>query len=382
LEKVIFDLDYQRKIEERVFQEGMELKEAGTPFIGIYCAFTPREIILAAGCVSVSLCAGSQKPIETAEKHLPSNLCPLIKASYGHALEDSCPYFHFSDFLFADATCDGKKKMFELLGKIKPLHVLQLPQTYETDESIAQWLHELQKLKSILVRQTGRQISEQALSEQIKLLNKQRETVNTVFGLNKGQVPLLYGNEINIICDGGGFDCNIEKRIAEMEKAIAQVKERANDQAFINEVKNKPRILLTGCPTTNKKVLDVIEESGGIVVAMENCGGLKTAGDRVDEEMEPMMALAEHYIKIACPCMTPNQKRLDLIAGIVRDYRIDGVVELTWHGCHTYNVEAFLIKKCVNEQCQKPYIQIETDYMENDIEQIRVRIQAFLELLS
>ena len=77
-----------------------------------------------------------------------------------------------------------------------------------------------------------------------------------------------------------------------------------------------------------------------------------------------------------------GSKRLELIKEIVDDYRIDGVVELTWHGCHTYNVESFLIKNFVNEQCQRPYLHIETDYAESDLEQIRVRIEAFLEMIS
>ncbi|MGI6711392.1 MAG: double-cubane-cluster-containing anaerobic reductase [Bacillota bacterium] len=377
----MFDQVYLNDIEERVFQEGMILKEKGKVFAGIYCAFTPGELIAAAGAVPVTLCAGSIKPIEAAEKHLPRNLCPLIKSSYGHALEDSCPYFHYVDLIFADATCDGKKKMFELLSSIKPVHVLQLPQTYEMEDSAEQWLYELRKMKVILERITGNKISDKAIKEQIKINNLYKKTVNRVYSLNKGEVPLLYGREVDIITAGGGFDCNPDRRIAEMEDAIKKVEHRAQDEKFIAKIMNKPRILLTGCPSTNKKIIDLIEESGAVIVAMETCGGLKTSGTYVEEEEDPMEALAEHYVKTACPCMTPNRRRIDLIKEIIRDFRIDGVIELTWHGCHTYNVEAHLIKKFVHEECRKKYLQIETDYSENDREQIRVRIEAFLELM-
>ena len=56
-----------------------ELKEAGVPVVGTYCTFTPWELVNAAGGVAVSLCSTSDKPIAAAEKHLPRNLCPLIK---------------------------------------------------------------------------------------------------------------------------------------------------------------------------------------------------------------------------------------------------------------------------------------------------------------
>ncbi len=377
-----FDKAYLTAIEEEIFTEGVRQRGLGKKIVGIYCAFTPPEIIAAAGAIPVSLCAGSQKPVTEAEKHLPRNLCPLIKASYGLALTDTCPYFHYADYLLADATCDGKKKMFELLGRIKPLHLLQLPQTAETEESYLYWLNELKKVKTLLEDFTGNTVTDENLKAQSKLYNACRDATRELYELNTGEYPLLYGREIDCITGARGFDCDLSARIIELKKAASIIRERVNDSAFIDTVKGKPRILITGCPTTNKKLLDIIEDAGGIVVAMENCGGLKTTGLRVEESDDPLEALAKRYISIACPCMTPNEGRLNIIGDIIQRYRIDGVVELTWQGCHTYNIEAYQIREFVTADHGRPYIQIETDYSENDIQQIRVRIQAFLELMD
>ena len=94
------------------FLKMKELKEKGGKIVGTYCTFVPTELIMAAGAAPVSLCATSEEPISAAETHLPRNLCPLIKASYGFALTDTCPYFYFSDFILGETTCDGKRKMF------------------------------------------------------------------------------------------------------------------------------------------------------------------------------------------------------------------------------------------------------------------------------
>ncbi len=56
---------------------------------------------------------------------------PLIKSSYGYAVNGTCPFFSASDVLVAETTCDGKKKMYELMGKMKPLHLMHLPHTQE-----------------------------------------------------------------------------------------------------------------------------------------------------------------------------------------------------------------------------------------------------------
>lgn len=54
---------------------------------------------------------------------------PACASSYGYAITDTCPFFSFSDFLVAETTCDGKKKMYELMGALKPLHLMHLPHT-------------------------------------------------------------------------------------------------------------------------------------------------------------------------------------------------------------------------------------------------------------
>jgi benzoyl-CoA reductase/2-hydroxyglutaryl-CoA dehydratase subunit BcrC/BadD/HgdB len=376
-----FDTAYLDKIEQKIFIEGKNLQEQGVKIIGVYCAFTPKEIISAAGAVPVGLCAGSQAPISTAEQHLPRSLCPLIKSSYGHALESNCPYFNSCDFLVADSTCDGKKKMFELLSRIKPLHLLQLPQTSQNTESIAYWRNEMCKLIPVIENLTGNKITENALSEQIELYNRYRRAELNVFNLNRGNIPLLYGSEVDAITGGMGFDCNLKERIKELDDAVKITLQRAEDGNFLENMKKRPRIIVTGCPHTNKKVLNILEESGAVVVGMENCGGQKTLTRLVDENKDPLTALAERYLSIPCSCMTPNYARLELIGQLVKDYRADGVLELTWQGCHTYNVEAFIMKEYVTGTCGKPYIQIETDYSMNDSSQIKTRIEAFLELI-
>ena len=81
------------------FLKVKELKEQGKKVAGIFCTFTPLEILDAAGFVSVSLCGMSAETIADAEIDLPRNLCPLIKSSYGFYISDKCPYTYFSNLI-------------------------------------------------------------------------------------------------------------------------------------------------------------------------------------------------------------------------------------------------------------------------------------------
>ena len=102
-------------------------KEGGRRVAGTFCTFTPLEILDAAGMLAVSLCGMSAETIPAAEVDLPRNLCPLIKSSYGFYVSDKCPYTYFSDLIVGETTCDGKKKMYELMARGKELFLLHLP---------------------------------------------------------------------------------------------------------------------------------------------------------------------------------------------------------------------------------------------------------------
>ena len=116
-----------------------EVKKRGKKVVGTFCSYTPTELIHAAGAIPVGLCGNSEQGILEAETRLPKTLCPLIKSSYGLAMTDQCPFFYFSDGVLAETTCDGKKKMYELLGEIKPVHVMKLPQGRDHALAVEAW---------------------------------------------------------------------------------------------------------------------------------------------------------------------------------------------------------------------------------------------------
>ena len=67
---------------------------------------------------------------------------------------------------------------------------------------------------------------------------------------------------------------------------------------------------------------------------------------------------------------------------MIRDFAVDGVIDLTWQACHTYNVEAYGINEFIQDRFTLPTLHLETDYAESDTEQLRVRIEAYLEMLG
>lgn len=356
-------------------------KASGRSAIGFYCLYSPTEMALAADAIPLPLCGTRNDPIGAAEEILPRNLCPLIKSSFGFAVTDTCPFFRFSDIIIGDTTCDGKKKMFELLSRHKITHVLQLPQSQDCVIALPLWRSELERFKTIIEDQTGVKISRERLRSAIRLMNRERSAKKALMDLGKLNPVPLSGSVMLEILFKVGFLADKEKGISLMEQIVAEVHKGAVEPDQENVSRGK-RILLTGVPVGlgSDKVIKIIEQSGACVVAFENCSGYKQAF-LVDENKDPMEALAEQYLSTPCSVMSPNTGRLDLLKEMIREFSVDGVIDLTWQACHTYNIEAFFINEFIQDTFGIPTLHLETDYAESDTEQLRVRIQAYLEML-
>ncbi|PKN10175.1 MAG: 2-hydroxyacyl-CoA dehydratase [Deltaproteobacteria bacterium HGW-Deltaproteobacteria-7] len=355
-------------------------RETGKNIIGIYCGYAPLEVIRAMGAAPAVLCAFANKTIEAAETVLPANLCPLIKSSYGFIKTDTCPFFAISEAVIAETTCDGKKKMFELISGIKPMHVMDLPQLPDEKEALENWTVMIKKLKGFLETTFNREIDDKEVEKEIKETNIKNKLMNKIFdfaALTPTPVSWLELYDLTFL----GQASTTKDMIALLNECVAKLERRVADGVYHGE-KNSPRVLVTGCPVGGDatKVFKIIEESGGVVVALDSCTGMKAYNGVIAENTsDPYAALSRRYLDLPCSCMTPNNRRLTELDKMIARFNPDVVVDVVLHACHSYNVESHKIKEHVTNQHKMPFLKIETDYSQSDVEQIRTRVEALLE---
>jgi benzoyl-CoA reductase/2-hydroxyglutaryl-CoA dehydratase subunit BcrC/BadD/HgdB len=350
-----------------------EARAAGHPIVGIMCEYTPRELIMAAGAVPVCLCGGDVDTIAAAHRHLPANLCPLIKSTYGYVLEGSNPFLEMADLVVAETTCDGKKKMYELMARSKPMHVLELPQKEDDQAAFEHWVSEMKQLKAVLEKRFDAKITDARLRKAIKAMNEERRLRRRLAELMKPDDPPLLGRQL----------IEFKSSISGIDADLRMYERAFEEYAGLQGVggPKRVRVLMTGVPIVHgvERVLEIVEDSGGLVVAMENCTGLKPILEDVDEKGDPLLALAKKYFALPCSVKTPNAARMASLKTIVSEYRPQCVIELVWQACLTYDVESCSVKRLCEEELAVPYLKIETDYSPSDSARIAVRVEALFE---
>jgi len=363
-------------------QELQEHKAEGGKVFGAFCVFVPEEVIRAAGGICIGLCSGIEIGSVQAEKVLPRNICPLIKSFMGFKLTKICPYFESCDIVIGETTCDGKKKAFEILNDYVPVHVMEIPQMKrEKDRSL--WRSEIHDFVSMVEEFTGNKITTESLRQSIKEVNEKRRALLRMSQLRTNDPVPVSGKDSLLIEQIAMYD-DVNRFTAKVNELCDELAVRVREGKGVREP-GAPRIIVTGTPMAipNWKVPHIIESSGAVIVAEELCTGLRYFENTVPEEgsLDDLLdSIAERYLGINCACFTPNDARMQRLLQLAREYKADGIIHCSLTFCDPYLVEANRVEKVLKEH-GIPLLKIETDYGQEDSEQLKTRIEAFLEMI-
>lgn len=364
--------------------ELIEAQKKGQKVFGTFCVYVPDEVVLAANGIVTGLCGGSQFWVPGGEKVLPKSTCPLIKASVGARLDRTCPFFRIADMYVGETTCDGKKKAWEILGKDVPMHIMDLPQM-KRSKDIRKWTEEIADFAKVAGDFTGTPVTAERLAEAIKIINNKRKALARMYEARKSEVIPISGKDALLVMQIAFFDDPI--RCAEMTNKLADELEERIKKGISSFPAGTKRILLSGTPLAipNWKLHHLIETSGAAVVCEEMCTGTRYFENLVDESKttleEQYAALSERYMKTNCACFTPNTGRIDDIIRLAKEYKVDGVIDVNLKFCCLYDTEGYTVEKALKE-AGIPVLGLETDYTDSDAEQLRTRIEAFIEMLG
>ena len=354
--------------------ELIEHQKKGGKVFGTFCVYVPDEIVFAADAIATGLCGGSQFWVPGGEKVLPTNTCPLIKASVGARIDRTCPFFRIADMYVGETTCDGKKKAWEILAEDVPVHVMNQA-----------WAEEIETFKNIVEEFTGNKVTADKLAESIKLINNKRKALERLYDLRKNETLPISGCDALLISQIAFYDD--PARFTQMtNKLCDELEKRVADGVSVVPAGTK-RIMLTGTPLAipNWKLHNIVETSGAAVVCEEMCTGTRYFEKLVDESgttlEEQYQALANRYMNINCACFTPNSGRIDDILRLAKEYKVEGIIDVNLKFCNLYDTEGYFVERAMKE-AGIPVLGIETDYTDSDAQQLRTRVSAFIEMLN
>ena len=239
-------------------------------------------------------------------------------------MSDKCPYTYFSNLIVGETTCDGKKKMYELLSELKPVYVLHLPQGRE-EYALDMWTSELHRFIAFLEQRFLVTITDEALRAAARQRNAERQARMELMAVQKRLPPPAFGQQLYKALDGAGFVFAAEARIQQLDD-LRQSLLTAYERGERPVSPSAKRIMATGCPIGGvlDKIVGAVERLGGAVVCYENCASIKASRRLVDAADTYHLWVFEKGFKMPFGIHPRDEKPMVVNRGSTRVRAVDG----------------------------------------------------------
>jgi benzoyl-CoA reductase subunit C len=353
-------------------------KERGRKIIGYTCTYVPEEIIYAADILPYRLRGTGCVGITIADAYLSRTChCSFARSVLELAITGS---YSFLDGVVYTNGCDHMRRAYDnwrAQDRIPPfMHILPVPHSI-TEHGLRWYKEELATFKKHLEQSFEVKVNDEDLQRAIKVYNETRRLLKQLYELRTENTPPISGAEtLKLII--ASVSMPRDKYNQMLKLALKEIEQRQGIRNF------KARLMLVGSANDDPALVELIETTGGLVVADSLCFGARFFWDLDEEAGDPLDNIASRYYDhIPCPRMYGEfPRRIEFIRQMAEKSKVDGIVLQTIKYCDLHGVENALLEKALEKEGM-PTLRLEREYGPlADMGRIRTRVQAFLERIG
>lgn len=356
-----------------------EWKRQGKKVIGWTCIYVPEEIIHAAGMLPIRITGGDSEELKLDEATSYSyvTLCTYTRSILELMMKKQ---FHFLDGYVGASLCHCLSRMVDVMQYFlgtPVIDVLSVPRII-TESAHEFYQGEILELARRLEQLYNIRVSAQVLRESIRVYNKTRVLLKRLLELRKLEAPLVSGAEFLEVVNASGRMPREEYN--QLLEGLLQELEARNQ---VPQEPKKVRLMLSGSILNNAGFIKDIEGLGASVVVDDMCSGVRYFDDLIDTSAypNPWEAISRGYLsKFQCARMIGCERRIDRIARLVKDFRVEGVITRMVRYCTNLDYDQPWLRARLEEE-DIPTLELSVEYGTPVTAQIRTRVEAFLEML-
>ena len=355
----------------------------------------PEELILAAGITPYYVLGGSLKSTAWSDDMVPRDTDPVSRSVLGFLEDPNGP--DYSDALFIiPATSDSMRKIAYILSdKGYSNHVVDVPPTKDDLFSRRKWQKQMMKLTEAVSNHTGSTINSRNINQSLRTVNAAREALKLFLDLTQGREDIITGSGRMLVQSSYYYTENVprwtEQLMAMNTEIRAHIKtvRKENAHAMTDSISHRPKVILMGSPIyfPNYKVPFLVEEIGLSisknldVTTIKNYN--KSSMPRRKSNKEYLIRrIADRFLnQDSSSAYSINEVMFSSVLDSISNEKIEGVIYHVLKGQIEYDFELDRIEKLLDNH-GIPVFRLETDYQYQDVEQLRIRMEAFGEMLN
>jgi benzoyl-CoA reductase subunit C len=349
-------------------------ERTGAKVMGCFCSYVPEEMLVAGNILPVRI-LGSHEPQNVTEPYIFGMYCPFCRDVLAQGLKGRYEYL---DGITLSQSCIHLRQSYvswrEHVG-IPFDHYIYMPNKVQARAATPYLKSEFEKYKTALEGMIGREISDADLDRGIEAVNRNRDLMHKVYEFRKTDNPQLTGLEVMYMTVSSMW-VDKDEHSAEIEKVLAQLPDRQLNRD------TGARLLIVGSEDDDTPFINMVESVGATVVVDDHCTGTRYFWNKVEQNGDRLMAIADRYVKRP-PCPTKDWEerwRFPHIQQLCKDFDVQGAIIIQQKFCDPHECDIMPLRKTLEESG------VPTLFLEFDVTvplgQFRVRVEAFLEMIS
>lgn len=354
-------------------------RQAARPKVIVLGSAFPEELIHAFGVTPYWILGGSLQTGAWAGELAPRDADPVSRAMLG--LLTGLEELTRDALILLPIVSDSTRKLAYLLRRegLK-IHTVDLP-PQKVDADATKYERQLELCAEALSKHTGKRFTLRALRRGAGLVAQAHEELRRFRTLTETHPGLMSAPWRLLV----GFSYYCARDIPEWIELLACLNDRIEQCHVYKPDSTNGDVLLMGSPVyfPNDKLPVLLQEVGLHIAAHLDYTTHRTDAALPPEAVErlTLASLARCFYQMDCSAGYAKNDTLQTAAvSLLDSHSIDGVVYCVLKGQIEYDFELERVERLCGKR-KIPVFRLETDYNQQDVEQLRIRMEAFMELL-
>lgn len=362
-----------------------EQKGNTTKKVGWFCTYTPEEVIHAAGFTPHRLLPGPGSGNGPVEDALPGSICPYPRKILSNLR--SSIYDELAGIVVANS-CNAMIHLYNVLKEESGpfVYLLDVPRRQD-QEAVNYYTRELELLADYLGKK-GQPVNAENLTRSLNIYRRKKLLLD--------EYSRLYGLGALNQDRAGLYGLAIEAANSEPEafnKKLSGVLEgrqkKRGAPGAVQQGDNPSALLLAG-GLPPQGLVELLSEQSGLLLYPENCAGIRylqkpgppalSGGDLSRKEILHIIS-GNYLAKLPCPRVFNHRAREDYYCRLLDELAVRAVIYHDLLFCDRCHYDYLLLKDLLKKR-DIPHLKVKTELGQEDLGQLKTRVEAFLEILA
>jgi benzoyl-CoA reductase subunit C len=349
----------------------------GGKAVGCFPVYTPVEVIHAAGMLPVGLFGGGTTiELANADARFQSFVCSIAKSTLEMGFQARLKPL---DGLIFSSICDVARNLSSVMARNFPeFHVeyIHHAQNMTSPAAVDYIESEYRRVQRSMEKLAGRPAGQEAVAASLRTYNRIRGLLRGLYQTRRESPHLISTLELYILIRSGTL-VDPEEHLHDLQQVLALLPARHD------RPKDRIRVVVESafCEQPPLELLQVVEESGCYIVDDDLLTGWRWFAEDVPEDMPPLRALAESYIRRSVYSSVRHDGPRPRTAGLVEKVRRAGaqaVIFLPAKFCEPALFDYPLFRVAL-EKASIPHLVVEFEEKMWTFERTRNELETFVE---